>query len=125
MVAKWICTDAALVAWTPPEIVPVLTGLSSLTSTNVAPASMRSPPLMVTGPLLRQTAPSGTTTRWKVPAARVPVQVVDEVAAPATPGTPTSSAPASAATYYRRTFPLTSNPPLLALRPQWTPLHPT
>jgi hypothetical protein len=38
MVVKWICTDAAFLAWTPPEIVPVFTGFSSLPRTNVAPA---------------------------------------------------------------------------------------
>ena len=40
IVVKWICTDIASVAWTPPLIVPVSTGFSSLPSTNVAPCSM-------------------------------------------------------------------------------------
>src|SRR5881396_3413241 len=92
IVAKWICTFAGFVAWTPPLILPVLIGWSSLPRTNVAPGSMVSPPLIVTGPLPRHAAPAGMTSLWYVPAANLPVQVVDEPA-PAVAGPTESRAP--------------------------------
>src|SRR5215213_6763104 len=64
IVVKWIWTEAGFVALTPPVIVPVSPGFSSLPSTNVAPGWLESPPWMVTGPSLKQVAPSGTTTLW-------------------------------------------------------------
>src|SRR5512133_2639673 len=62
---KWICTEAAFVERTPPLIVPVWAGFSSLPSTNVAPSATDTPPLIVTGPAnVRHAAPAGTTTFW-------------------------------------------------------------
>src|SRR3954447_2510287 len=83
IVVKWICTEAGFVARPPPLIVPVCPGFSSLPSTNVAPGATNSPPLMVTGPSLRQVPPSGTTTFWYVPGASPPLHVVVLGAAPA------------------------------------------
>src|SRR6516165_969489 len=102
MVATWICTEAGLVACTPPVMVPVLVWLSSLPSTKVAPALMYKPPRMVTGASLKHAAPSGTTTRPYVPAASSPVHVVvfgpamtDAGIASSTtePNTPTANTP--------------------------------
>src|SRR5690242_5288430 len=85
IVEKWICTDAAFVPWTPPEIVAVWTGWSSLPNTSVAPGSTNSPPRIVTGPALKHVPPAGTTTFPYVPAASTPAHVVVLPAAPATP----------------------------------------
>ena len=63
IVAKWICTDAGSVAWTPSSIVPVVHPLRSLPRTNVAPDPIHRPSRMLTGPRLRHTASFGTTTR--------------------------------------------------------------
>ena len=86
IMAKWICTDAASVAWTPPEIVPVLAGLSSLPRTNVAPCSTSSPPRIVNGrprgrSRLRERRPCRTFSRqacrrtWSNRASRTPVRM--------------------------------------------------
>src|SRR4051812_1131883 len=76
IVMKWICRFAGFVAWTPPVIVPLSPGASSLPSTNVAPGWTKSPPRMVTPPSLKQLAPDGTTTLLYVPGARKPVHAV-------------------------------------------------
>src|SRR5438132_13046947 len=76
IVLKWSCTFAAFVAWTPPPIVAVCTGWSSLPNTTVPPCWTNRPDRIVTGPSLRQTPFCGTTTRWYVPGASVPSQVV-------------------------------------------------
>jgi hypothetical protein len=46
----------------------------------VAPDPIHSPDLIVTGPSLRHTAPSGTTTLWYVPGARKSVHSVARAA---------------------------------------------
>ena len=63
IVLKWISTSAAFVAWTPPVIVAVGTGWSSLPNTSVAPWRTNRPAWIVTGPSLWQTPSCGTTTR--------------------------------------------------------------
>jgi hypothetical protein len=76
IVLKWICTFIAFQAWTPPLIVAVCTGWSSLPKTTVPPCWTNRPPRIVIGPPLRQTPSWGTTTRWYVPGASVPSHVV-------------------------------------------------
>ena len=63
IVMKWICRFAGFVACTPPLMVPLSPGASSLPSTNVAPVWTYRPPRTVTPPSLKQLAPAGTTTR--------------------------------------------------------------
>src|SRR5215213_10129376 len=97
MSVKWICTDAALVAWTPPTMVPVSPGCSWSPRTNVAPSFTYSPLVMVMGPSMMHTWPAGTTTLWYVPGAKVFLHLVVMMSAVAAVlGTTTSRAAAVA-----------------------------
>src|SRR5438445_6866415 len=91
IVEKWICTFMASFATTPPLIVAVWTAFSSLPNTTVAPRSTTRPPVIVTGPSLKQAPSSGTTTRPYVPGASSPSQDVTALA-PTAEGAPTANA---------------------------------